>query len=123
MASIGDRIFDEGLNIFNSECDRLTLCTTEPTTYTEAATTYKIAHFASPTISTAADRTGGGREVTISAITGGTVTSNGSAFFYALIDTANSRLLAVGDLDNPMILTTADSFDLSAFTIGIPDPA
>lgn len=83
MAFIGDKIFDEGLNTFNSDCNMLTLCTTEPTTYTEARTTYQIATKTSPTISVASDRVGGGREVTISAITtGGLVNSDGGAFFF-----------------------------------------
>lgn len=125
MASfIGDRIFDEGLNSFNAECDLLTLVTTVPTNYTEARTTYQIATKSAPTISTATDKSGGGREVTVSAITsGGIVNANGTASHWTLLDTANSRLLAYGELDSLLILTTAYSFTLTEFTIGIPDPA
>ena len=122
MAFIADKIFDDGLNTFNSDCDMLTLCSTEPTTYTEARTTYEIGNKTNPTISTAADRAGGGREVTVSAITTGTIVNNdGSALYYALLDTTTSTLLAVGNLDDPINLTTSDTFTLTEFTIGIPD--
>ena len=124
MATIGDRVFDNGLGVLNSECNMLTLCTQEPTTYTEARTTYKIADKISPTIATPSDRIGGGREAIIAAITtGGQVTSNGTATHFALIDTANNRLLVVGSLSSSIVLVTSDNFTLDEFTVGIPDPA
>lgn len=121
---ISDRVLDEGLNILNSECDMLTLVSQAPTTYTEARVTYQIATKSSPVVSTAADRAGGGREVTVSAINSGLgVNNNGVAGYWALIDTVNSRLLAYGEINDPIILTTSDSVTLNEFTIGIPDPS
>ena len=124
MAFIGDRVFDFGLQVLGTECNMLTLCTQEPTTYTEARTTYKIADKTTPTITLPSDRVGGGRESVIEAITtGGQVTTNGTATHYALIDTATNRLLATNSLSSSIALTTTDNFTLTEFTVSIPDPA
>ena len=124
MAFIGDRVFDLGLEVLNTECNLLTLCTQEPTTYTEARTTYKIAENLNPSIDPPSDRAGGGRESVIIAVAlGGQVTANGTATHFSLVDTANNRLLVVGELASSIVLTTSDSFTLDEFTVGIPDPA
>ena len=124
MAFIGDRVFDFGLEVLTTECNLLTLCTQEPTTYTEARTTYKIAENLNPSIDPPSDRAGGGREAVIIAVAlGGQVTANGTATHFALVDTATNRLLVVGELASSIVLTTSDSFTLDEFTVGIPDPA
>jgi len=122
MAFIGDRVFDFGLEVLTTECNLLTLCTQEPTNYTEARTTYKIGENLIPSIDPPSDRSGGGREVIINAIAlGGEVTADGTATHFTMLDTANNRLLIVGQLTAPIVLTTSDSFTLDSFTVGIPD--
>ena len=123
MASLGDRVFDSGLSALDTEADKLFITSAEATTYTQAATTYALGVKNTPTVSAPADRTGGGREVTISAITDGSVTGNGTATHYALVDSANSRLLAAGALSSAQAVTAGDTFTLTSFKIGIPDPA
>ena len=123
MATIADRVFDNGLTILDTEANRLDICTTEPTTYTEATSTYSLGNKTSITISAPADRTGGGRKVTVSAITDGTVTATGTPNFYAITDTVNSRLLATGAISNPQVVTNGNSFTTAAVDIGFPDPA
>ena len=123
MASLGDRVFDSGLSVLDTEADKLFITSAEATTYTQAATTYALGVKNTPTVSAPADRTGGGREVTISAITDGSVTGNGTATHYALVDSANSRLLAAGALSSAQAVTAGNTFTLASFKIGIPDPA
>ena len=123
MASLGDRVFDSGLSALDTEADKLFITSAEATTYTQAATTYALGVKNTPTVSAPADRTGGGREVTISAITDGSVTGNGTATHYALVDSANSRLLAAGALSSAQAVTAGNTFTLTSFKIGIPDPA
>ena len=123
MASLGDRVFDSGLSVLDTEADKLFITSAEATTYTQAATTYALGVKNTPTVSAPADRTGGGREVTISAITDGSVTGNGTATHYALVDSANSRLLAAGALSSAQAVTAGNTFTLTSFKIGIPDPA
>lgn len=123
MGTIADRVFDDGLNTLDTEVDKLVICSQEPTTFTEANVTYVLASKASPTVSAPADRTGGGREVTISAITDGTVSATGTGTHVALLDTANSRLLLTVALSASQAVTSGNTFGLTALKVGIPDPA
>ena len=123
MPSLNDRVFDNGLTVLDTEASHLYITSQEATTYTQAATTYALGVKATPTVSAPADRTGGGREVTVSAITDGSVTATGTATHYALVDQTNSRLLAAGALSASQGVTSGNQFTLSSFKIGIPDPA
>lgn len=123
MPSLNDRVFDNGLTVLDTEASHLYITSQEATTYTQAATTYALGVKATPTVSAPADRTGGGREVTVSAITDGSVTASGTATHYALVDQTNSRLLAAGALTASQGVTNGNQFTLSSFKIGIPDPA
>jgi hypothetical protein len=127
MATIGDWIFDNGLGELNTTtgtADKLTITSTEATTYTEANATLALGHDnGNLSITGPADRAGGGREVTAGAISGGTVTGTGTAGYYAIIDTVNSRLLVTGALSASQGVTTGNTFSLTSFKVGIPDPA
>lgn len=123
MATLADRVFDNGLTVLDTEANRLDICSQEPATYTAATSTYTLGNKTSLSIGAPADRTGGGREVTVTAITDGTVTGTGTATHYAIVDTTNSRLLATGALSASQAVTSGNTFTLASFKIGIPDPA
>ncbi len=123
MATLADRVFDNGLTVLDTEANRLDICSTEPTTYTQATTTYTLGNKTSLSIGAPADRTGGGREVTVASFTDGSVTASGTAAYYAITDTTNSRLLATGSLSSSQAVTSGNTFSISSFKIGIPDPA
>ena len=118
-----DDVFDSGLSVLDTLAENLYICSTLPTTFLEASSTYKLGTKATPTVSAPADRVGGGRKVTVSAITDGTVSASGTAGFYALTDDSLSKLLAQGDLSATQVVTSGNTFTLTAFDIGIPDPA
>ena len=122
-AFLADRVFDNGLTVLDTEVSHLYINSTQAATYTEATATYDLGVKATPTVSAPADRTGGGREVTVSAITDGTVSGTGTAGFYALVDSSNTRLLAAGPLSATQAVTSGNTFTLTSFKIGIPDPA
>ena len=121
--SLHDDVLDNGLSVLDTLVENLYICSTLPTTFTEASSTYKFGTKATPTVSAPSDRTGGGRKVTVSAITDGTVSADGTAGFYALTDDSASKLLAQGDLSATQVVTSGNTFTLTAFDIGIPDPA
>lgn len=123
MSTLGDRVLDNGLSVLNTEANRLDICSQEPTTYAEATSTYTLGNKTSPTIGAPADRGGGGREVTVSAISDGSVTGTDTATHWAITDTSNTRLLATGSLSASQAVTSGNIFTLGSFTIGIPDPA
>jgi len=123
MATLNDRVFDNGLTVLDTEANRIDICSTEPTTYAEATSTYTLGNSTSLSIGAPADRSGGGREVTVAAISDGSVTATGTAAYYAIVDTVNSRLLATGSLSASQAVTSGNTFTLTSVTVGIPDPA
>jgi len=123
MASIADRVLDNGLTILDTEANRVDLTSQEAASYTEATSTYTLGNKTSISIGSPTDRTGGGRKVTMAAISDGTITGTGTATHYAIVDTTNSRLLVTGSLTASQSVTTGNTFSLEALDIGIPDPS
>lgn len=121
MPFINDRVFDNGLTILDTEANRLDICSQEPTTYTEATSTYTLGNKTSLSIGAPGDATPNGRKVTVAAITDGTVTTTATASNWAITDTVNSRLLATGGLSSSQAVTSGNTFTLGAFDIRIPD--
>lgn len=118
-----DDVFDNGLNALVNNTENLYICSAMPTTFAEASSTYKLGTKATPSIGAPADRTPNGRKVTVAAIADGTVNTGGTAAYYALCDNSASKLLAAGDLNATQVVTGGNVFTLTAFDIGIPDPA
>ena len=123
MATLGDRVFDNGLSVLDTEANKVLVTSQEATTFTEANATYALGNSTSLSINASADRTGGGRKVTVAAISDGAITATGTATHYAIVDTANSRLLATAALTASQSVTNGNTFTLATFDIGIPDPA
>tara|TARA_R110000772_G_scaffold208690_1_gene319250 strand:- start:98 stop:469 length:372 start_codon:yes stop_codon:yes gene_type:complete len=123
MAYLNDRVFDEGLSILDLEANAVHVTSAEATTYAEATSTYTLGLSSSLSIAAPSDRTGGGRKVAVSAISDGDITGTGTVTHYALVDTANSRLLATAALTASQSVTNGNTFTLATFDIGIPDPA
>lgn len=122
MATLNDRVFDNGLTVLDTEADAIHITDSEAADYTDATDTSSLGNSTSLSIGAPQDRTGGGREVVVTAITDGSVTDTGTATHYAIVDTANSRLLATGDLTDSQSVTSGNTFTLSSVAIGIPDP-
>lgn len=119
MAYLNDNVLDAALEYIATNATHLYICSQEPATLTEATTTYALGSKSAPTFGALQDRAGGGRELPVDAITGGAVTSTGTATHYALV--SNTELLAASAISNPQVVTSGNSFNLAAFTIGIPD--
>ena len=123
MPSLNNRVFDNGLSVLDTEANRIDLTSQEATTYAGATSTYTLGNSTSLSIAAPSDRSGGGREVIVAAITDGSITATGTATHYAIVDTNNSRLLATSTLSASQSVTSGNTFTLASFTIGIPDPA
>ena len=123
MASLNDRVFDNGLTILDTEANAVHVTSQEATTYAEAITTYTLGNSTSLSIGAPADRSGGGRKVTVAAISDASITGTGTVTRYALVDTTNTRLLATAALTASQSVTTGNTFTLATFDVGIPDPA
>ena len=96
------------------------VCSAQPTTRTEAVTTYNLA---TATISgvdyTQADGDSSGRKTTLAAQTGASITTSGTALFVATTDGTN--LLDVTTCTS-QALTSGGTVDISAFDHEIGDP-
>lgn len=121
-AFLHDDVFDNGLSEVSAAANALHILSQQPASYANVAT-YTLGNKASPTIAAPSDRSGGGREVVIAAVTNGTVTATGTATHWALVDTATSRLLATSALGASQAVTNGNTFTLTSFGVGIPDPA
>lgn len=128
MPFLNDRVLDNGLSVFAAEGTRFDICHTEPTTYAQATSTYTLGNKTGLVCPAPSARTGGGRKVTVPAISDGSVTATSTdttndAQFWAISDPVNSRLLAAGSLASAQFVTNGNTFATIAFDIGIPPPA
>ena len=123
---LGDRVLDNGLTVLDTEANRLDICHTLPTTFTEATVTYTVGNKTSLSIGAPAAASPNGRKVTVAQITDGSVTATSTgtgddAQYWAITDTVNSRLLAAGSLSSAQMVTAGNTFTLAAFDIAIPN--
>lgn len=119
-ATLSDDVLDGALNIIKNNGTKLFICTTQPTSYAEASSTYALGNKASPSYTGPADDASG-RKLTVSAITDGTVTSNGTAAFFALTNGSNA-LYATQALNATQAVSSGNTFTLTAIVVNIPDP-
>ena len=123
MATLANRVYDNGLTVLDTEADKILITSQEASTYTEANSTYALGNSTSLSIAAPTDRTAGGREVVVAAVSDGSVTGTGTATHYAMVDVSETRLLATGSLTSSQAVTSGNTFSLGSFTVGIPDPA
>ena len=125
MASVlQDRVLDNGLATFKAEATHIYICSQDPTTFTEATSTYALGNKnfgAGAALSGPSAGSPNGRKVTSMAITDGSVTGTGTAAKWAITDNTNSRLCANGALASSQAVTAGNTFTLGAFDIRIPN--
>ena len=122
MAYLNNNVLDSGLSWLQTNGTRLDICSSEPTTYAEATTTYTLGNKTSLSIGSPEARSPSGRKVAVPAITDGTVTGTNTANYYAITNGSNT-LCAAGALDTSQGVTDGNTFTLTTFDIGIPGPA
>ncbi len=118
-----DYAIDYGLDTMQSEATDIVLCSAEPSTYAEANATYALGRkvFGAGSCFTAVEaRSPNGRKIASVAISDGAISADGTAAYWAVIDTVNSRLLAHGNLSAGVAVTNGNSFSLDSFDIGVP---
>lgn len=116
-------VYDNGLAPLTTIIENLYICSQQPTTFTEASSTYKLGTKATPSISGPTNRaSGGGREVTVAAVSDGVVDTTGLATHYALCDNSASKLIAAANLNASQNVTQGNPFTLTSFKVGIPAP-
>lgn len=122
MPSVQSRVLDLGLNVLDTECDAIVLCSAEPTSFANvAAVQLGVKNFGvGAAFGAPAAGSPNGRKVSSTAITDGSVTANGTATAWAAVDTVNSRLLASGTLAATQTVTNGNTFSLPSFDVRLP---
>jgi hypothetical protein len=116
-------VLDAFLDYLIDNASRLCICSEQPTTYTEATSTYLIGHadLASGDISGPVDGDVSGRKITVGAALGLSVENAGTAKHWCLVDVSNTKLLYVG-ICAAKELSVGDTFDTPDWDIEIRDP-
>lgn len=120
MSYLSPNVLDSGLAYLQANGTRLDICSSEPATYANIAT-YTLGNKAC-TVGAPGARTPNGRKVTMTAISGGSVTGTGTAGYWAISNGSN-ELLAANSLSASQAVTQNNTFSLGAIDIGIPNPA
>ena len=106
-----------------SEGDQLHLCSAEPTTFTEATTTYQLATY---TVTggnyTKANGDISGRKNTLAALSGATIDNTGTVT-HAAVTTAGDTTLRLVTTTASQLLTAGGTVDSSAFSHEIQQAA
>lgn len=124
MAFFSDNAQDAALDYIRDNAGALHICSSDPTTYTEATSTYSLGSKTSPTIGTVTNGDTSGRKINVNAISDGSVSGTGTATHWAIVKTtATTELLASGSLSSSQSVTNGNTFTLTAFDIELPDPA
>lgn len=118
--TVHDDVLDGAFDVLD-QADLMTVCSAQPTTRTEAITTFKLADVAMTpnTDYTKANGDTSGRKVTVAAKSGVTVDSSGTATHVALTDA--TRLLYVTTCTS-QALTAANTVNFPAWKVEIADP-
>lgn len=124
MVSKVESVFlDAGLTAAQAAITSILICSSEPTTYASATTTALLgtksfgagSAFSGPSAGTSPT----GRKLVSAAVTDGTVTTTGTASWWAAV--SGSSLYAHGLLSSAQAVTSGNSWTLAAFDIRIAD--
>lgn len=120
---VPDATLDAMLNVIRNNADRMDACSTQPTTYAEATSTYSLADVAMTvgTDYTQANGDTSGRKITVAQKTGITIDSAGTAQHVALTN-GSDTLYAVTTCAS-VVLSTPGTLTINAWDIEISDAA
>ena len=121
--SVHNDVIDAALDYVKTNCTRITLCSSEPTTFAEANSTFALADVTvDATDFTIAAGDVSGRKLTVAEQLSFAVDTTGTATHVALLDVSNSKLLYVTTTTSTA-LTASRSVNLLAFDIEILKPS
>ena len=118
MAYLNDSVYDSGLSYLVTNGSRLDICSTEPTTYAQATSTYTLGNKTALSVGALAAGSPNGRQTTVAAISGASVTGTGTAGYWAITNASNT-LIATGALSASQAVTSGNTFSLAAFVVRI----
>jgi len=120
--SVHDNVLDGAFDVLD-QCDLMTVCNAEPTTFTEAVTTFKLADVAMTpdTDYTKSNGDTNGRKVRMAAKSAVPIDTTGTATHIALTKSTGSLLLYVTTCTS-QALTSGGTVDIPVWDVEIADP-
>lgn len=122
--TVHDDVLDGALNILKNNVTRMTVCSSQPTTYAEANATHALADVTlSSTDFTNANGDSSGRKTTVGAQSSVLIDTSGTATHVALLDVSNSKLLYVTTCTSQALTANgSNTVNFPAWDIEIADP-
>lgn len=125
MAFLNDNTLDNGLAALKAAASHVYINSGEPATFTAASSTLALGvkNFGAGAVFPAAISAGApsGRKLTTAVVTDGTLTANGTATHYSITSLASSRLEAANSLQASQVVTSGNTFTLTAADIRLPN--
>lgn len=118
---VPDATLDAMLAVITAAVDRLDICSTQPTTYTEATSTYSLGNKALTGAWSQANGDTSGRKITCAQQTGVSIGSNGTAAHIAGTD--GSSVLWFVTTCTSQTVTSGNTATINAFDIEVLDAA
>jgi hypothetical protein len=116
---LNDLIRTNGLAYLVAHAVRLDVCSTEPTTYTQATSTLSLGNWTFTMGGVTSDGVGGEKVTVPANVAAGAGTANGTAGFYAITDAA-ANLFVVNALSAPAAIVSGSPFSTDTFDIKMP---
>jgi hypothetical protein len=118
-------VLDNGLTKINTEGTDIVITSGEPSLYslTTSGAANQLGRKAfgvGASFGASANGTPNGRQVASTTVTDGTITTGGTAGWWAAVDVTNARLHAHGSLSATQVVTAGNTFTLGTFNIRIP---
>ncbi|MCW1431396.1 hypothetical protein [Novosphingobium sp. JCM 18896] len=121
--SVADRVLDAALNIIKNNDTRQTVCSAEPTNYTQGNATYALADVTMASGDyTLANGDTSGRKVTVASKTAVPVDVTGTVTHAALLDVSGSLLDYVTTTASQAV-AAGGTVDIGSWKVEIADPS
>lgn len=119
-----DAILDKMADYIIANATRLTVCSTQPTTYTEANATYALADVTIDSSDfTKANGDTSGRKFTVAAQSGVLIDASGTAQHIALLNVSGTELLYVTTCTSQALTANgSNTVNVPAFDVEVADP-
>ena len=121
-AQLEQIVLQQGMNSLHTVPTHITICSGEPTTYGLATSNSLLGYISlgAGNVLGAPTSVANGCTSTSASVTSGTITTTGTAAWWAVIDETGGSLWAHGSLASNQGVTAGNTFSLATFTINVP---
>lgn len=119
---VPDTTIDAMLAVITAGCTRLDICSTQPTSYAQATSTYSLGNKTLTGAWSTADGDVSGRKITCAQQTGISITSSGTAAHIAGTNGSNT-LWFVTTLSSSQAVTSGNTATINSFDLEVADAA